>query len=75
MESPKLDLLGWGPVDAEILWIEGKLLKIKFKIKRGIYPFTWTKTRTKVFHYNEILNFNDIFIDRHLKIFNFDGNK
>jgi hypothetical protein len=60
MESPKLDLLGWGPVDAEILWIEGKLLKIKF--------IHMTESRTELFHFSEIINYSEIFIDKDLKI-------
>lgn len=61
MESPKLDLLGWGLVDAEILWIEGRLLKIKF--------IHMTESRTEIFHFNEIRNYSEIFIDKHLKIY------
>lgn len=75
MESPKLDLLGWGPVDAKIIWIEGKLLKITFKSKIGIYPFIFYKSRTEIFNFNEILNYSDIFIDKRLKIHKYDNTK
>lgn len=75
MQTPKLDLLGWGPVESEVLWIEGRCLKIKFKTKVGIYPFIFTKTRTEIFHFNEILNYAEIFIDKRLKIHKYDETK
>ena len=71
MESPKLNLLGWGLVESEIIWVEGRLLKIKFQTKTGFYPFIFTKYRTEIFHFNEILNYNEIFIDKNLKIFHY----
>jgi hypothetical protein len=61
--TPKLNLDGWGLVDAEIIWNEGPLFKIKF--------IHFTECRREVFHYKEILNFNEIFIDKNLKIHEF----
>ena len=60
MDIPTLDLRGYGHVEAKIIWIEGKLLKIKF-LHNGV-------ARTEIFHFNEILNYNEIFIDKELNI-------
>jgi hypothetical protein len=61
-EVPKLKIKGWGEIDAEIIWVEGHLLKISF--------FNENKRIREVFHYSEIENFNDIYIDKDLKITN-----
>ncbi len=58
--QPQLNLKGWGFVDAEILWNEGKLFKISF--------FHMTERKTNIFHFTEILNFNEIYIDKNFKI-------
>jgi len=67
VEAPKLNLLGWGPCDSQILWIDGKLLKVKF--------IHMTESRSEVFHYSEILNYKEIFITKELKIVPYDITK
>lgn len=64
MSDVKLNLKGWGLVFAEILWIEGSLYKIKFVPDNNIF----CEVKTEVFHVKEILNINEIFIDKNLKI-------
>lgn len=64
MSDVKLHLKGWGLVFAEILWIEGPLYKIKFVPDNNIF----CEVKTDIFHVKEILNINEIFIDKNLKI-------
>jgi hypothetical protein len=64
MSEVKLNLKGWGFVYSEIIWIEGPLYKIKFVPEDNLLA----DMRTEVFHVKEILNINDIFIDKNLKI-------
>jgi hypothetical protein len=64
MSEVKLNLKGWGFVYSEIIWIEGPLYKIKFIPEDNLLA----SMRTEVFHVKEILNINDIFIDKNLKI-------
>ena len=64
MNEVKLNLKGWGLVYSEIIWIEGPLYKIKFVPEDNLLA----DMRTEVFHVKEILNINDIFIDKNLKI-------
>jgi hypothetical protein len=68
MNEIKLDLKGWGPVHAEILWIEGHLYKIKFVPDTKVNP----SFRTEIFHVKEILNIGEIFIDKNLNILKYD---
>jgi len=63
--QPKLNLKGWGLVDAEILWNEGKLFKIKF--------IHLTTSEREIFHVTEILNYNEIFITKDLKIIPYES--
>ena len=64
MSEVKLNLKGWGFVHAEIIWVEGPLYKINFVPEDNLLA----DMRTEVFHVKEILNINDIFIDKNLKI-------
>ena len=64
MSDVKLNLKGWGLVHAEVLWIEGPLYKIRFVPEDTLLA----DVRTEVFHVTEILNINDIFIDKNLSI-------
>lgn len=64
MSDVKLHLKGWGLVFAEILWIEGPLYKIRFVPDNNIF----CEVKTDIFHVKEILNINEIFIDKNLKI-------
>jgi len=64
MNEVKLHLKGWGLVHSEILWIEGPLYKIRFVPEDNLLA----DMRTEVFHVKEILNINDVFIDKNLKI-------
>jgi hypothetical protein len=64
MSEVKLNLKGWGLVHSEIIWVEGPLYKIKFVPEDNLLA----DMRTEVFHVKEILNINDIFIDKNLKI-------
>lgn len=67
-QAPKLNLKECGLVYAEILWNEGKLFKIKFK-----HDINDIQYKTEIFHYTEILNFNEIFIRKDLKIVPYDA--
>ena len=58
--TPKLNLKGWGLVDAEVLWKEGHILKIAFTHSM--------EKRSEIFHVKEILNSDEIFIDKKLVI-------
>jgi hypothetical protein len=72
-ETPKLNLKGLGLVDAEILWKEGNLFKVIIKsIGDGL---ELTKPFTEVIHVSEILNFQEIYINKYLKISIYDINK
>ena len=64
MSDVKLHLKGWGLVFAEILWIEGPLYKIRFVPDDNLF----CDVKTEIFHVKEILNINEIFIDKNLKI-------
>lgn len=64
MSEVKLNLKGWGFVHSEIIWVEGPLYKIKFVPEDNLLA----DMRTEVFHVKEILNINDIFIDKNLNI-------
>ena len=64
MSEVKLNLKGWGLVYAEVLWIEGPLYKIRFVPEDNLLA----NIRAEVFHVTEILNINDVFIDKNLKI-------
>ena len=64
MSEVKLNLKGWGLVHAEVLWIEGPLYKIRFVPDDNIF----CDVKTEIFHVKEILNINEIFIDKNLKI-------
>ncbi len=64
MSDVKLNLKGWGLVHAEVLWIEGPLYKIRFVPDDNIF----CDVKTEIFHVKEILNINEIFIDKNLKI-------
>ena len=68
MNEVKLNLKGWGSVYAEILWIEGHLYKIKFVPDNNIL----CDVKTEIFHVKEILNINEIFIDKNLKIIKYE---
>ncbi len=68
METPKLNLEGYGFVDAKIMWIEGLLYKISFKDES-----TGNVIR-EVFKHTEILNLNNLFIDGNLTITKYDFN-
>jgi len=71
LDTPKLDLKGYGLVQAEILWVEGNLYKIKYIIREMA---NFTQWEVGIFHNNEILNLGDIFIDDELRISNYgDG--
>jgi hypothetical protein len=62
MKKPNLNLKRYGWVNGEILWSHNHLIKITFK--QGFFK----RRVTEVFHIKEIMNFNDIFIDKHHKI-------
>ena len=64
MNEVKLNLKGWGLVFVEIMWIEGNLYKIKFVPEDNIL----CDVKTEIFHVKEILNINEVFIDKNLKI-------
>lgn len=57
-----LNLSRYGWVDGQILWSHDKFFKISFK--QGFFK----RRVTEVFHIKEILNFNEIFIDKNNQI-------
>jgi hypothetical protein len=69
MNEVKLNLKGWGLVFVEIMWIEGNLYKIKFVPEDNIL----CDVKTEIFHVKEILNINEVFIDKNLKITKYDN--
>ena len=69
MNEVKLNLKGWGLVFVEIMWIDGNLYKIKFVPEDNIL----CDVKTEIFHVKEILNINEVFIDKNLKITKYDN--
>lgn len=61
-QAPQLHLERYGWVNAEILWIHDTFFKITFK--QGFFRCRVTE----VFHIKEILNFNEVFVTKDLKI-------
>lgn len=54
----KLNLKRYGVVNGEILWISAdRLVKITFKY--GLFK----RKMAEIFHYTEILNFDEIYLD------------
>lgn len=66
METPKLNLEGYGYVDAKIIWIEGLFYKISFNDDA-----TGNVVR-EIFKHTEILNLNEVYIDSTLTIIKYD---
>ena len=53
-----------GTVTGEILWVSGRLVKIKYKKPHWLF----SKTHVEVFHMTEVLNFNEIYNNNNIKI-------
>lgn len=62
MQQPNLNLKGHGWVKGEILWSHEHLFKITFL--KGFFK----KRVTEVFHFREILNFNEIYINKNNEV-------